>query len=55
MCGEWILVAPVYENATTRDNIYLPKGVYACVCLCMFVSVRVQRGFLLSKQLFMLP
>ena len=31
MCGEWILVAPVYENATTRNNIYLPKGAHVSV------------------------
>jgi alpha-glucosidase (family GH31 glycosyl hydrolase) len=26
MAGPSILVAPVYENATTRDGIYLPAG-----------------------------
>ncbi|HSH66454.1 MAG TPA: TIM-barrel domain-containing protein, partial [Bacteroidia bacterium] len=26
MSGEWFLVAPVYENTTTRKGIYLPKG-----------------------------
>ncbi len=26
MSGEWFLVAPVYENSTTRNGIYLPKG-----------------------------
>ena len=24
--GDWFLVAPVYNNATTRDGIYLPYG-----------------------------
>ena len=26
MSGDWLLVAPVYRNATTRDGIYLPAG-----------------------------
>ncbi|MBL4862823.1 MAG: DUF5110 domain-containing protein, partial [Crocinitomicaceae bacterium] len=26
MSGEWFLVAPVYQNSNTRDNIYLPAG-----------------------------
>ena len=26
MTGSALLVAPVYENATTRDGIYLPAG-----------------------------
>lgn len=26
MSGEWFLVAPVYQNTTTRTGIYLPKG-----------------------------
>ena len=26
MSGEWFLVAPVYQNSTTRSNIYLPAG-----------------------------
>jgi alpha-glucosidase len=26
MSGEWFLVAPVYEDATIRKGIYLPKG-----------------------------
>jgi alpha-glucosidase (family GH31 glycosyl hydrolase) len=26
MCGKWILVAPVYEDKETRDEIYLPEG-----------------------------
>ena len=24
MSGDWFLVAPVYQNSTTRDGIYLP-------------------------------
>lgn len=26
MCGNWILVAPVYEDSETRNGIYLPQG-----------------------------
>jgi alpha-glucosidase (family GH31 glycosyl hydrolase) len=26
MSGEWLLAAPVYEDAVTRDGIYLPAG-----------------------------
>ena len=26
MSGDWLLVAPVYRNETTRDGIYLPAG-----------------------------
>ena len=26
MCGEWLLVAPVYQNTTTRNDIYFPAG-----------------------------
>lgn len=28
MCGESFLVAPIYENTTTRDGIYLPEGTW---------------------------
>eukprot|EP00041_Stephanoeca_diplocostata_P026060 m.694769 g.694769 ORF g.694769 m.694769 type:complete len:943 (-) comp22884_c2_seq9:1552-4380(-) len=28
MSGEWFLVAPVYENTTVRDGIYLPAGIW---------------------------
>ena len=28
MSGESFLVAPVYENTTTRDGIYLPEGTW---------------------------
>lgn len=26
MCGQWLLVAPVYKSEDRRDSIYLPKG-----------------------------
>lgn len=28
MSGAWMLVAPVYENKTVRDSIYLPEGIW---------------------------
>ncbi len=28
MSGEYFLVAPIYSNTTTRDNIYLPEGTW---------------------------
>merc|ERR1712139_585099 len=28
MSGEWFLVAPIWEDTTVRDGIYLPEGVW---------------------------
>ena len=28
MSGDWLLVAPIYEDAVTRDGIYLPAGTW---------------------------
>ena len=28
MSGEWFLVAPVYQNSYSRDDIYLPEGYW---------------------------
>ena len=32
MSGEWLLVAPVYDNRTVRDGIYLPLTQPSAVC-----------------------
>lgn len=44
MCGNWFLVAPIYEDSEARDGIYLPQGRW----IDYWTGVQYQGGRLIN-------